>query len=90
MSEPLFDLGRLVITKLAFETLSQRDIHSALTRHARGDWGDLCKADVKENLFSIDRRLRILSKYQSEGGEDFYCITEADRSSTCILLVDEY
>lgn len=60
-----------------------------LTRHANQDWGDLDQEDVAENQFSIWRHLRLLSSYVTEHGK-VWIITEADRSSTCILLPDEY
>jgi hypothetical protein len=32
----------------------------------------------------------ILSAYETSKGERLWVITEADRSSTCVLLPDEY
>ncbi|MCC9655271.1 hypothetical protein [Rhodopirellula halodulae] len=90
MSEPLFPMGQLLISRTALESLSHRDIHQALTCHASGEFGDLCPADIKENIFSIDCQLRILSKYKGEGGDDFYVETAADRSHTTVYLCDEY
>jgi hypothetical protein len=47
--------------------------------------------DVRENELSVLRRLRIMSSYQVGGGElRVWIITEPDRSSTCILLPEEY
>ena len=37
----------------------------------------------------MTRRLRILSAY-GQGNDRLWVITEADRSSTCILRPDEY
>jgi hypothetical protein len=33
---------------------------------------------------------RLLSAYRTRAGEKLWVITEADRSSTCILLPEEY
>jgi hypothetical protein len=63
---------------------------AALARHARGDWGMVDKQDWKENDLSLREGFRILSAYQSKDGTRFWIITEADRSSTCILLPQEY
>jgi hypothetical protein len=47
--------------------------------------------DAQGNELSVHRPLRILSSYQvGEGGERVWNITEADPSSTSILLLDEY
>ena len=61
-----------------------------LRRHARGDWGEVCAEDAQENNLSVDRGFRILSAYTLSTGVKVWVITEADRSSTCILLPEEY
>jgi GTP-binding protein len=43
-----------------------------------------------ENEEALEEGLRILSCYRVDGGWRIYIITEADRSSTCILLPEEY
>ena len=39
---------------------------------------------------ALEFGLRILSHYKLGGDRRIYIITEADRSSTCILLPEEY
>jgi hypothetical protein len=56
-----------------------------LARHVSGDWGD-----VKENELSLQHGFRLLSAYHTSAGDKLWVITEADRSSTCILLPEEY
>lgn len=90
MSDPRFGLGRLVATREVLHTLSQHDLHTALLRHARGDWGDCCPDDQRANEHAIRQGERILSVYHSEDGEKFYIETAADRSSTCVMLSREY
>ena len=48
--------------------------------------------DAKENERSVRDGYRLLSSYQvgEEGEERIWIITEADRSSTCLLLPSEY
>ena len=89
-TDPRFPLGQLMSTPGALEALSQSDIMEALTRHVRGDWGEVCKEDAQENDFAVDKHLRILSAYRAENGTIFWVITEADRSLTTVLLPDEY
>jgi len=85
-----FALGRVVATPGALDALSGDEMRTALSRHRRGDWGDLCDEDKQENDFAIGRRIRILSAYRSSAGVKFWIITEADRSATTVLLPDEY
>lgn len=59
-------------------------------RHITGDWGDLCEEDKQENEFSVKHGLRILSAYTLSTGVKVWVITEANRSTTTILLPEEY
>ena len=61
-----------------------------LSRHLRGDWGDLCQEDKTENELSLKHGFRLLSSYQVTETEKLWIITEADRSVTTLLLPDEY
>ena len=65
------------------------NLSAILRRHASGDWGDVDENDRRENEFSLTRRLRLLSAY-TVCGTKYWIITEADRSSTCVLLPAEY
>lgn len=53
------------------------------------DFGALCEEDVKANLDAIKYNERILGSYITTYGKVFI-ITEADRSTTTILLAEEY
>ncbi|MCA9244414.1 MAG: hypothetical protein KDA32_10695 [Phycisphaerales bacterium] len=85
-----FPLGRTVITPNARDTLDAEDVHAALMRHARGDWGDCGSEDANENEFSLKNALRLFSVYHDRTGTKFWIITEADRSATTILLPEDY
>jgi hypothetical protein len=62
-----------------------------LERHASGDWGEVPPEDARENERSLKYGFRIVSSYSVGGpGERVWIITEADRSSTCLLLPTEY
>jgi len=59
----------------------------APARHQNGDWGVVPPADAKENDLSVTHGFRIISSYAvGRAGERVWIITEADRSSTCILF----
>jgi hypothetical protein len=61
-----------------------------LARHSDRDWGNLSEEDREENEFSMAHGFRLLSSYKLRNGTVIWVITEADRSSTCLLLPDEY
>jgi hypothetical protein len=60
-----------------------------LTRHATGDWGELCAFDRRQNEIALREDLRIFSSYDILAGR-VWIITEADRSITTMLLPEEY
>jgi len=84
-----FRLGQVVITPNALMTLATEDVQAALCRHQSGDWGEVCPEDHDENEFSLNRGLRLLSVYRSNGAK-FWIITEADRSATTVLMPEDY
>jgi len=84
-----FPLGQVVATPGALE-LTGFAVRTALARHKAGDWGDLDHEDKQANEDAIKHGSRILSSYKDVDGTKFWIITEADRSSTTVLLPDEY
>jgi hypothetical protein len=87
---PSFSLGQTVITANALERLNPEDVTASLARHARRDWGDLCREDVEENELSLREGFRLLSAYCDRNRAKFWIITEADRSVTTVLLPEDY
>ena len=79
----------MVITPNALEKLKSDDILNALNRHVVGDWGDLEEEDRQTNDEALLHGGRLLSAYRS-GDTKFWIITESDRSSTCVLLPEDY
>jgi hypothetical protein len=61
-----------------------------LERHLHGDWGAVSEGDWQLNDQAVEDETRILSAYTLKDGTRFWIITEADRSSTCVLLPEEY
>ncbi len=86
-----FPLGQIVATPGALELLDRGAVNASdlLQRHQRGDWGNVPPEDAEENEFSVASGCRILSSYLV-GKDRIWIITEADRSSTTLLLPDEY
>jgi len=65
------------------------DFRPLLGRHLRGDWGDCSQDDREANDRDIHGGGRLFSAYETPKGR-VWIITEADRSSTCVLLPEDY
>lgn len=91
-SKPLFPLGRLVATPGAIDALAAARQTPAefLHRHQCGDYGVVDGDDRKANDDAVRCGERVLSAYLLTDGVKVWVITEADRSSTAILLPSEY
>lgn len=104
MAGQRFPLGQIVATPGALDVLAEYPEAAAniLTRHASGDWGEVCKEDAAENELSVREGFRIVSVYQLDNAlagaaqeppdprARVWIITERDRSATTILLPEEY
>ena len=92
LSGPRFELGRIIVTPGALAALDAAGQASAefLSRHQRGDWGEVYVADKQENEFALKYGFRLAASYQTAKGEELMIVTEADRSATTILLPEEY
>jgi hypothetical protein len=82
-------LGRVVATPDALALLTPADAYHLLSRHSRGDWGELGADDKAANDRALATGERVLSSYEV-GGLRFWIITEADRSVTTILTPEGY
>jgi hypothetical protein len=87
-----FSLGEIVATPgalAAFEEAGEAPL-LYLQRHAGGDWGEVDEDDRKENELSLEQGFRLLSAYTLKSGGRIWIVTEADRSSSTIMLPEEY
>lgn len=85
-----FPLGQVLATPGVIDAVGASDIKRGLWLHSQGEWGDVSEADQAANDQALIDGTRLLSAYQAETGTRFWVITEADRSSTTVLLPDEY
>lgn len=87
-----FSLGQTVATPGALNALAESGESPAhfLNRHVSCDWGEVCAEDKQANDDALIHGERILSAYRTAKGVKIWIITEADRSSTTILLPEEY
>jgi len=88
----LFSPGRIVATPGAMAAFEEAGENPApyLLRHLTGDWGDLDEFDKLQNESALKNDYRIFSAYDLKTGTRIWIITEADRSSTCLLLPSDY
>lgn len=94
MLKPKFKLGKGVMTNGVQRMIENGEITIAtvmgiLNRHGQCDWGDLPECDLEANNEDLHNMGRLLSKYKLADAYA-YIITEGDRSSTTVLLVEEY
>lgn len=92
VNKALFQLGRVVATPDAIAALERagQSPWVLLSQHIAGLWGNLDDEDKKVNEDALVQGDRIFSSYQLNDGTTVWCITEADRSSTCLLLPEKY
>ena len=84
-------LGKVVATPgfIAFCEEAKISPLDALARYLARDWSEMCAEDRAENARAITEGSRIFSAYSFQRVKVFV-ITEADRSSTCLLLAEDY
>lgn len=89
---PLFALGQVLATPGALELLETNQLTALpfVLRHVSGDWGDICAEDRQSNAEALQYGYRLMSVYVISKAERLWIIAEADRSSTTLLLPEEY
>ena len=87
-----FPLGRVMATPAALRALAEsgQTAGSFVSRHVGGDWGCVGEEDRRLNDEALIQGDRILSSYRTDRGVKLWVITEADRSSTTVLLPEDY
>ena len=92
IEKPKFRLGMLVSTPGALNALTEagQSPMEFISRHIVGDWGDCDEHDRQANEDALQNEDRLFSVYKTAKGVKIWVITEADRSSTCVLLPEEY
>jgi len=88
----MIGLGTISATQGAVANYEQDKMVEYLTRHMRGDWGDVPPEDNRTNDEALKNGSRLVSSY--DGGK-LWIITEAEdatgrRHATTLLLPEEY
>jgi len=90
-NKALFPLGRALATPGAIALL--KSLHTSpselLKRHVTGDWKEMEQEDQESNEQALIYDNRVFSAYTLQANK-FWVITEVDRSSTTVLLPEEY
>ncbi len=86
----LFTLGKIVIQPQAELSMRMQGINPAslLLRHVCGDWGEANDYQRRTNDEAVREGGRILSVY-GHGRRRLYVMTQADRRTTSILILQE-
>jgi hypothetical protein len=87
--------GPILVTPGVVDSFKPWEVKRALERHLALDWTDMDDEDAGANLrAAMEGGSRVFSAFRVRAKADERCdlwiITEADRSSTTILLPDEY
>lgn len=92
LPRPRFPLGHIVATPGALAALAAAGEAPSkyLSRHVSGDWGDVCSEDKEANNADIAGGGRLLSAYTLPDGVRIWVITESSRTTTTLLLPNEY
>lgn len=85
---PLFPYGPIFVVSEARAVLRAAGLAPAalLPRHLAGDWGDVDANDQQRNDEALLCDARLVSRYVLATGQTVCVVTEADRSSTTVLL----
>jgi hypothetical protein len=95
---PQFRLGQIVATPAALDALARsgETVSKFIKLHVALDPGCLDQEDQQSNLRAVahegtsDEQERVFSAFKTSAGDKVWVITEADRSSTCVLLPEDY
>lgn len=65
INAPRFELGKVVATPAALELLERLDknVLDYVSKHVRGNWGDVCDEDAEANEQALADGSRIFSSY---------------------------
>ena len=88
-------MGKTYVTRGVHKSVSVVEVFRCLSRHARGDWGDMDTEDRESNERALVSGARLFSGYKLDDSRKVWVITEAidddgRRSATMVLFPDEY
>ena len=84
--ESKFRLGALFVSDAASRKITLADLSTALSRHAKCDWGGIDRENRKRNAQGM---LRVISLYGARNGTRFHVLTEPKKLKTSVFLPKE-
>ena len=96
--QPLFELGRIVVTPGAEEACPAVFLQKCLARHVTGDWGCICPQDALQNGAGLSEGWGTFSAYIIDpakpasaytGENTLWIKTAGDGSVTTLMLPGE-
>jgi hypothetical protein len=87
-----FALGTVRATAGALDALraGATEPFTLVSRHARGDWGDISEEQKARNDQGLKHALRFLSQYRLSTGTEVWILTEINHTLTLLLTEEEY
>lgn len=90
----MFSTGKVVVTAgIASEMKDvefEKFVKDSLSRHIKGDWGDIHPGDKGLNEQALKDGDRLMSVYKHSKLPTIWIITEWNRSATTVLFPSEY
>ncbi len=90
VANPKVQLGRIIISRRVEKSVDQAEVIAALTRHAKGDWGELVEQDWPRNEAALTADGIVLSVYGAQVGRLFWILTDVNDEKTSVLFPEEY
>ena len=90
IARPKFPLGQIVITANAQGQLDPADVQQGFSRHARGDWGEVCPEDREQNEFVPEARRPAVVGLSVRATSASGSSPKRDRSVTTVLMPEDY
>jgi SAM-dependent methyltransferase len=84
-------LGRIEVSRAASASLAKAgiDLETFLSRHRRGDWGNIEDREWQRNQWAVDHESLVFSKYTLPNQTALLISTARDRSYTYVMLGEE-
>jgi predicted transcriptional regulator len=88
------NVGRVLVTRGVAEQVRRNRkfanfVKESLSRHRRGDWGEMSDEVRQLNNQNLGINTRLFSWYQLKGFPEIWITTEPDRSFTTVMFPDE-
>lgn len=83
-------MGTVSASRDVLGFVPHHEIVSALARYGDRDWGETSEARGHGNDKALEHGGKLLARYIASGNLKFFITTEADRSSTKILLAEDF